>query len=38
VHALLDDIERHLSRRPVLAQRDSRWYRAGKFVGATSSP
>ena len=31
VHALLDDIERHLSNRPVLAQRDSRMYRAGKF-------
>ena len=32
VHALLDDIERHLSSRPVLAQRDSRRYRARKFV------
>jgi serine/threonine-protein kinase len=32
VHALLDDIERHLSSRPVLAARDSRWYRAKKFV------
>jgi eukaryotic-like serine/threonine-protein kinase len=32
VHALLDDIERHLGSRPVLAQRDSRWYRAKKFV------
>jgi eukaryotic-like serine/threonine-protein kinase len=32
VHALLEDIERHLSRRPVLAQRDSRWYRARKFI------
>ena len=34
VHALLDDIERHLSSRPVLAQRDSRWYRARKFMRA----
>jgi len=32
VHALLDDIERHLASRPVLAQRDSRWYRIRKFV------
>jgi tetratricopeptide (TPR) repeat protein len=32
VHALLEDIERHLSSRPVLAQRDSRWYRTRKFV------
>jgi serine/threonine protein kinase/tetratricopeptide (TPR) repeat protein len=32
VHALLEDIERHLSSRPVLAQPDSRWYRAQKFV------
>ncbi len=32
VHALLEDIERHLSSRPVLAQRDSRWYRTKKFV------
>ncbi|HET9472827.1 MAG TPA: protein kinase, partial [Steroidobacteraceae bacterium] len=32
VHALLDDIERHLGSRPVLAQRDSRWYRARKFI------
>ncbi|HEX6530813.1 MAG TPA: protein kinase, partial [Burkholderiales bacterium] len=32
VHALLDDIQRHLERRPVLAQRDSRWYRARKFI------
>jgi serine/threonine protein kinase/tetratricopeptide (TPR) repeat protein len=32
VHALLDDIERHLSSRPVLARRDSGWYRARKFV------
>jgi serine/threonine-protein kinase len=32
VHALLDDIERYLRGRPVLAQPDSRWYRAGKFV------
>jgi len=31
-HALLDDIERYLSARPVLAQPDSRWYRARKFV------
>jgi serine/threonine-protein kinase len=32
VHALVDDLERHLSARPVLAQPDSRWYRARKFV------
>ena len=32
VHALLEDIERHLSSRPVLAQRDSRWYRTKKFI------
>jgi serine/threonine-protein kinase len=32
VHALLDDIERHLSSRPVLARPDSGWYRAKKFV------
>jgi serine/threonine protein kinase len=31
-HALLDDIVRHLESRPVLAQPDSRWYRARKFV------
>jgi serine/threonine-protein kinase len=31
-HALLDDIERYLGSRPVLAQPDSRWYRARKFV------
>ena len=29
---MLDDIERHLDARPVLAQPDSRWYRARKFV------
>ena len=32
VHALLDDIERYLDSRPVLAQPDSRWYRVRKFV------
>jgi serine/threonine-protein kinase len=32
VHALLDDIERYLDARPVLAQPDSRWYRSRKFV------
>jgi serine/threonine protein kinase len=31
-HALLDDIERFLASRPVLAQPDSRWYRVRKFV------
>jgi len=31
-HALLDDIERYLDSRPVLAQPDSRWYRTRKFV------
>lgn len=32
VHALIDDIERYLTSRPVLAQRDSVWYRLNKFV------
>jgi eukaryotic-like serine/threonine-protein kinase len=32
VHALLDDIERYLNGRPVLAQPDSTWYRLRKFV------
>ncbi len=32
VNALADDIERWLTRRPVLAQPDSRWYRLHKFV------
>jgi eukaryotic-like serine/threonine-protein kinase len=32
VHALLEDIERHLASLPVLARPDSRWYRARKFV------
>jgi tetratricopeptide (TPR) repeat protein len=32
VHALIDDIERHLGNRPVLAQPDSSWYRLTKFV------
>jgi serine/threonine-protein kinase len=32
VHALVDDLDRHLSDRPVLAQPDSRWYRLTKFV------
>lgn len=32
VHALLDDIERYLSARPVLAQPDSSWYRIRKFT------
>jgi tetratricopeptide (TPR) repeat protein len=32
VHALLDDIERYLDARPVLAQPDSRRYRARKFI------
>jgi serine/threonine-protein kinase len=31
-HALLEDLERFLSAHPVLAQPDSRWYRARKFV------
>lgn len=30
---LLDDLVRYLEGRPVLAQRDSAWYRARKFVG-----
>ena len=32
VHALIDDIERYLGARPVLAQPDSRWYRVHKFM------
>jgi serine/threonine-protein kinase len=32
VHALLDDVERYLAGRPVLAQPDSAWYRIGKFA------
>lgn len=29
---LVDDIKRHLARRPVLAHPSSRWYRTGKFM------
>ncbi len=32
VDAMADDIERHLSNRPVQAQPDSFWYRARKFI------
>ena len=32
VNALLDDVERYLAGRPVLAQPDSAWYRIGKFT------
>ena len=32
VEALAEDIERHLATRPVLAQADSAWYRAAKFI------
>ncbi|HEY8507440.1 MAG TPA: protein kinase, partial [Steroidobacteraceae bacterium] len=32
VNALVEDIERHLTHRPVLAQPDSLWYRGRKFV------
>lgn len=32
VDALVDDIERHLSDRPVLARPESVWYRGGKFI------
>jgi len=32
VHTFLEDIERYLSGRPVLAQPDSSWYRLRKFV------
>ncbi|HEX5691818.1 MAG TPA: hypothetical protein VFX76_17505, partial [Roseiflexaceae bacterium] len=32
VAALADDIRRYLQDEPVLAQRDSNWYRMGKFV------
>ncbi|MDH5340666.1 MAG: serine/threonine protein kinase, partial [Rubrivivax sp.] len=31
--ALAEDIERYLEHRPVMAQADSRWYRAQRFVG-----
>ncbi len=37
-HALLDDIERHLGARPVLARPDSHWYRARKFVARNKLP
>jgi serine/threonine protein kinase len=32
VNAFADDVERHLSARPVLAQPDSFWYRLGKYT------
>ena len=32
VHALVDDIERYLGARPVLAQPDSSWYRMRTFI------
>jgi serine/threonine-protein kinase len=32
VAALADDVQRHLEQRPVLAQPDSAWYRARKFM------
>ncbi len=32
VEAMAEDIERHLSMRPVLAQPDSAWYRGRKFI------
>lgn len=32
VNALAEDLERYLSKRPVLAQDDSQWYRLRKFV------
>ena len=32
VYAMLDDIQRYLNHRPVLAQPDGRWYRAHKFL------
>jgi eukaryotic-like serine/threonine-protein kinase len=32
VHALIDDIDRYLTERPVLAQPDSLWYRVRKFI------
>ena len=31
-HALAEDITRYLTHQPVLAQADSRWYRARKFI------
>ncbi|HEY8507596.1 MAG TPA: serine/threonine-protein kinase [Steroidobacteraceae bacterium] len=33
VNALVDDLQRHLEGRPVLARPDHFWYRARKFVG-----
>lgn len=38
VHALLDDTERYLNGRPVLAQPDSRWYRIRKFIARNKLP
>lgn len=32
VNSLADDLDRYLNDLPVLAQRDSRWYRTGKFI------
>jgi tetratricopeptide (TPR) repeat protein len=32
VHALLDDVERYLGERPVLARPDSAWYRVRRFM------
>ncbi len=36
VHALVDDVERYLSARPVLAQPDRLWYRVRKFTARNS--
>jgi eukaryotic-like serine/threonine-protein kinase len=36
VNALADDITRHLTRRPVLARPDSRWYRLRRFAARNS--
>ena len=38
VDALTGDVERYLSRQPVLAQPDTLWYRCGKFVRRNRLP
>ncbi|MFI4932553.1 MAG: hypothetical protein ACHP83_20085, partial [Burkholderiales bacterium] len=38
VESLAADVQRHLDGEPVLAQPDSRWYRAGKFVHRHALP
>jgi serine/threonine-protein kinase len=38
VESFAADVQRHLDGEPVLAQPDSRWYRAGKFVHRNALP